>query len=121
MKKHVGYRNIYTYEQRKQESSDIMGKYPDRIPIIAEVVRGCGLNQINKNKYLVPRDLTVGQFSHVIRKRLALESYKALFLMVNGKIPNTSILMSSLYDMNKDDDGFLYVSITSENAFGDNF
>ena len=35
---------------------------------------------IDKKKYLVPCDLTVGQFVYVIRKRIKLKPEKALFI-----------------------------------------
>ena len=38
-------------------------------------------------KYLVPSDLTMGQFLNVIRQRIKVkDSSLALFLLVNGKI-----------------------------------
>lgn len=45
---------------------------------------------IDKKKYLVPSDLTCGQFVYVIRKRLKLPAEKAIFLFVNGVIPPTA-------------------------------
>jgi hypothetical protein len=67
---------------------------------------------IDKKKYLVPSDLTVGQFCYVIRKRIKLAPEKAIFIFVNEVLPPTAALMSSIYDEHKDEDGFLYITYT---------
>ena len=93
-------------------------KYPDRIPVIVEKATGSDIPDIDKKKYLVPTDLTVGQFVHVIRKRIKLAPEKAIFIFVNNVLPPTAALMSSIYDEHKDDDGFLYITYSGENTFG---
>jgi len=109
-----------TLEKRKQESARIREKYPDRIPIIVEHATKdrTGIANIDKNKYLVPSDLTVGQFVFVVRKRIQLQQSHALFLFVNGKLPPASALMSQMYAENKAEDGFLYLSYAGEDQFG---
>ena len=54
------------------ESERIRNKYPDRIPVICEKTEKANIDDIDKKKYLVPADLTAGQFVYVIRKRLKL-------------------------------------------------
>jgi GABA(A) receptor-associated protein len=71
-----------------------------------------------KNRYLVPADLTVGQFVYVIRKRIRLSPEKAIFVFVRNVLPPTAALMSSVYEDHKDEDGFLYVTYSGENTFG---
>ena len=71
--------------KRKQESLKIREKYPDRVPIICEKDPKSKMKDIDKTKYLVPNDLTVSQFSFIIRKRLELDKSSALFLLVAGK------------------------------------
>ena len=44
---------------------------------------------IDKKKYLVPGDLTAGQFVYVIRKRIKLSPEKAIFIFVNNILPPT--------------------------------
>ena len=68
---------------------------------------------IDKKKYLVPSDLTVGQFCYVIRKRIKLAPEKAIFIFVNEVLPPTAALMSSIYEEHKDEDGFLYITYAS--------
>jgi GABA(A) receptor-associated protein len=69
-------------------------------------------------RYLVPADLTVGQFVYVIRKRIKLSPEKAIFVFVNNVLPPTAALMSAVYDDHRDDDGFLYIAYSGENTFG---
>lgn len=40
-------------------------------------------------RYLVPADLTVGQFVYVIRKRIKLPPEKAIFVFINNYLPPT--------------------------------
>jgi len=108
-----------SFEIRKKESARIINKYPDRIPII--VTRSSNSNvipDIDKHKYLVPKDLTVGQFMYVIRKRIKLDPDKGIYIFINTKIPPTSQLISDLFNNNKDQDGFLYLTYSGESTFG---
>jgi Autophagy protein Atg8 ubiquitin like len=78
--------------------------------VICEKVEISDIPTIDKKKYLVPSDLTVGQFCYVIRKRIKLAPEKAIFIFVNEVLPPTAALMSSIYEEHKDDDGFLYIT-----------
>ena len=40
-------------------------------------------------RYLVPGDLTVGQFVYVIRKRIRVSPEKAIFMFVKNVLPPT--------------------------------
>jgi GABA(A) receptor-associated protein len=111
--------NTYSLLDRSAESSRIMQKYTDRIPIICE--RNSKDNSapyIDKNKYLVPIDLTVGQFIYVIKKRLNLPATDALFIFINGNIVPNHSTMSYIYPTLKDIDGFLYITYAKEATFG---
>ena len=64
------FKNQYTLEERIKESTRILSKYPDRIPIICEKSKSSGLlPSIDKTKFLVPWDLTVANFIFIVRKR----------------------------------------------------
>lgn len=112
------FKESHTFEKRKEESKKMREKYPDRVPVIVEKSLGSDLPNIDKTKYLVPVDLTIGQFVYVIRKRIKLKPEKAIFLLVNKILPPTSILLGKLYDEQIDNDGFLYIEYTGENTFG---
>ena len=47
-------------------------------------------------RYLVPADLTVGQFVYVIRKRIKLSAEKAIFIFVDNVLPPTGKLNRDL-------------------------
>lgn len=111
------YKYKNTFEQRKNEANRIKTKYSDRIPIICEPFDKT-LPNLNKNKFLVPCDLTFGQFITVIRKQLKLQPYQAVFVFCNEKLLNMCSFVSTIYFDHKDEDGFLYLKYTSEDTFG---
>jgi GABA(A) receptor-associated protein len=113
------FKNEHSFEKRKAEADRIRQKYPDRIPVICEKADRTDIPTIDKKKYLVPSDLTVGQFVYVIRKRIKLAPEKAIFIFVDEVLPATAALMSAIYEEHKDEDGFLYVSYSGENTFGE--
>lgn len=112
------FQNEHTFDKRLEESTRIMNKYKDRIPIIVLKHESCGLPPIDKQKYLVPMDMTVSQFIFVIRKRIKLDPSQSLFVMINNQLATGSALVGTVYKTLKDEDGFLYVVYTSENTFG---
>jgi GABA(A) receptor-associated protein len=93
-------------EKRKSEAERIRSKYPDRVPVICEKADRSDIPDIDKKKYLVPSDLTVGQFHYVIRKRIKLAPEKALFLFCSNSIPPNAALMSTVYEEQKDEVSF---------------
>ena len=108
----------HSFENRCKESNNIVTKYPERIPVIVEKQEASDVVDLDKNKYLVPWDLTVGQFVYVIRKRMKLPPEKAIFIFVNNQIPMQCMRMSNIYEEEKDNDGFLYIKYAGENTFG---
>lgn len=113
------FKDEHPFEKRRAEAERIRKKYDDRVPVICEKVEKSDIPVIDKKKYLVPADLTVGQFVYVIRKRIKLSSERAIFIFVDDVLPPTAALMSSIYEEHKDEDGFLYVTYSGENTFGD--
>ena len=115
------FKNNHNFNKRLSESNRIMNKYPDRLPIICQrsqkAFQDCPC--IDKTKYLLPKDLTMGQFLYVIRKRIKLAPEKAIFIFIHDKLlPPVSELMEFIYSKHKDEDGFLYLTYTGENTFG---
>ncbi|KAL6339947.1 hypothetical protein AAG906_035038 [Vitis piasezkii] len=112
------FKDEFSYEERLEESRDIIAKYPDRVPVIAERYSKTDLPDMEKKKFLVPRDMSVGQFIHILSIRLHLTPGKALFVFVENTLPQTASLMDTVYESFKDEDGFLYMSYSSEKTFG---
>ena len=113
------FKKTYSLDERKYESSRIIAKYEDRIPIIVEKEKTSNLPLMDRKKYLVPKDMKYGKFLFVIRRKIALSEDKALFTFINGKsIPPLSYSIGQLYDSYKDEDGFLYITYCEESTFG---
>lgn len=109
-----------TFERRYDESTKIMWKYPDRLPIICEKWgNDTDMPNIDRTKYLVPNDLGINQFIYIIRSRLRLPPEKSIYIFINNDIiPHTGGSIKEYYYKYKDDDGFLYISYSGENTFG---
>lgn len=108
----------HPFEKRREVADRIKAKYPDRIPVIVEKAPKSDAPDIDKKKYLVPSDITVGKFVYEIRKHMKLSPEKAIFLFVNNTLPPTGALISTIYERYKDEDGFLYITYSGENTFG---
>nr|XP_025975017.1 gamma-aminobutyric acid receptor-associated protein-like 1 isoform X2 [Dromaius novaehollandiae] len=88
------------------------------LQVIVEKAPKARVPDLDKRKYLVPSDLTVGQFYFLIRKRIHLRPEDALFFFVNNTIPPTSATMGQLYEDNHEEDYFLYVAYSDESVYG---
>lgn len=125
------FQSQYTLKQRKSESKKVLEKYPSRKPIIVEKQPalpnpfGRGKEKektkevwLTKRKYLVPDDLTIGQFMYVLRKRMHLRPEESIFIFIRNTTPQNNTLICELYDNFKDEDGFLYLYYSFESVFG---
>jgi len=115
---HWRYKEDNSFDKRRNEGEKIRHKYPDRIPVIVEKLPTAKIRELDKCKYLVPADLTVGQFCFLIRKRIQLKSEDALFFFVNNTIPASSKSMGDLYQQFHDEDNFLYMAFSDESVYG---
>jgi GABA(A) receptor-associated protein len=116
----MGFKQEFSFEQRLEEASRVLQKYPDKAPIICEKYKNASKDcpDIDKKKYLVPRDLTMGQFLYIVRKRLNMPPEKAIFLFVGNYVSPSSLSINDVYNAKADKDGFLYVTYSLENVFG---
>lgn len=57
--------------------------------MICEKAEKSNIPDIDKKKYLVPADLTVGQFVYVIRRRIKVDPNTNIFIFVNNVLPPT--------------------------------
>ena len=143
------YKHEHSFEQRRFESERIRRRYPDRVPVIVQpfhtssttssilsnslfrsftssssaTTASCydtTIARLENEKFLVPSELSFGQFAYNIRRRLRLRAEHALFFYIgsHGKQPMLSSTMDVLYNDNKDVDGFLYVCYADEKVFG---
>ena len=74
---------------------------------------------IDKVKYLVPQELTVSQLATIVRNRLSLCQTQSLFLFTScGQMLQLSMSVEEAHRLHTDPDGFLYVTYSSQEAFG---
>ena len=102
----------------KYDYNKLISKYPNKIPIIINKYADSTLPQLDKHKFIVPKDITIAQFNYIIRKRIKLDPSESIFIYINNLLPPSSSTINELYDMHKSDDGFLYITYTNENTFG---
>ena len=116
--KQTPFKDKHPIEKRLLESSRIMEKYPNRIPVICECVGG-EVPDIDRKKYLVPSDLSMAGFLYVIRKRISISAEKSIYIFVGGDVMvSGSQTLGTVYEKYKDLDGFLYTCYSGENTFG---
>lgn len=94
---------------------EVLRKYPDRVPVIIDEQSDF---TIDRKKYLIPREMTLGNFSAYIRKQIHLEKSEAMFILINGVLPPISSTIETLYIMHVKEDRLLHIILKKENTFG---
>jgi len=110
-----------SFEKRQELCNRIRTQYKDRIPIIVELAKSNNLLTLNRKKFLVPSDISVGGFLGELRKQTSVRSDEALFIFCgngNGILVPTSENIAHIYEKYHDEDGFLYITVALENTFG---
>jgi len=110
------FKSQYTLEERVKQSSNILNKYKDSVPIFIDFTNLS--KPIEKSKFVIPNGFTVGQLLTAIRMKMTLNPACALFIFINNRLVPVTSNISSVYEINKDEDGFLYVCCSEENTFG---
>lgn len=114
------YQKTHSFEYRLHEYQKIQKKYPYRCLVICEVLESSKkLIKLDKCKFLVPEDLTVGQFFNILRKKINIDESQTIFIFTeNSYIPNSMRTINELRQSEKNADGYLYLGITIESTFG---
>jgi GABA(A) receptor-associated protein len=103
----------------KETYDRIRLKFPNRVPIfVFRHPNAVNIEDLPKKKFIVPLDVSVGQFIWVIRKHLMLPPEKAMFVFVGNTLPTSSQSIRELYNAYKSPDGALRLTYTSESVFG---
>ena len=108
------------FENRQAEVASIRQKFPNKVPVIVErYAKEKDLPVLDKTKFLVPEELSMGQFLTIIRNRMSLRNSQAFYLLVNGKnMSGLTNQIGQVYTTEKDPDGFLYMVYASQEFFG---
>lgn len=110
-------------KRRKAETTRIREKFPDRIPIWVDRAPKATTDTptIDRNKYLVPHDLTVGQFMWVIRRRLHLKPNQTIYMFLGQHMaiaPHTHLMSMVAKEHTDAETGYLHVYYSFEDYFG---
>ena len=119
--KRIPYVKEKSFEERLLETSRILEKYPTFIPCVVEKspTAASDFGSQDKIKYLVPENITFGQFMLIIRRRLQLKPEHALYFFVDKRVlASVSLTLRELYNKYKSPCGFLFFEYATENTFG---
>uniref|UniRef100_A0A6C0E541 Autophagy-related protein n=1 Tax=viral metagenome TaxID=1070528 RepID=A0A6C0E541_9ZZZZ len=117
------FQETHALNERITESNRIRAKYPTHIPVIINC--DSKLGSINKQKFLVPSDVSASHLLYSVRKQMSdYKSSQSIFMFCNNAIICPTTLMCEIYNKylknkkEQDDDLFLYIDLCSENTFG---
>ena len=124
------FRKKFKFEERKDITDKILSKYEEKCPIYLSFDSQLNLKSLkNYNRYIVTHNLTLSQFLMIVKKKINFGSTESLSLFVEIYDKNSSSIkdallaplsssITSIYDINKNEDGFLYMRLVKENVFG---
>ena len=97
-------------------AEQILELYPTKLPIIIDIDEKSNI-QLEKKKYIVPKDITLRQFHCILSKNLILNSKQSVIMFINNTLPILNDTIENVYKINNVD-GFLYIQLNIENTFG---
>lgn len=104
-------------EEKQKYALRLLKKYPNNIPIILKK-SGKDTPDIDKYKFIVPKEMQVSQFIYTIRNRIKLREDQAIYIFFRGELVNSGSSMYEVYENHKSDDDILYGFYSLENTFG---
>ena len=112
------FKEEFTFSERKSESTRVLEKYPKRCPLILTDMNNTF--NLTKNKYLIPSSMTVTEFLITLRQKLKdnIKKEDAIYLFINKKLLTSTMTFGEIYEIEKDEDNFLYCTICKEATFG---
>jgi GABA(A) receptor-associated protein len=116
------FRAKYGFVERLNESQRILEKEPSRKPVIIEKANTCPrkISELKKHKFLFDKDLKISQMMILVRELIKLDVREPIILMTDDNyLPSISSTVEKLYDEHKNDDGFLYVTYSTQEMYGE--
>lgn len=93
-------------------------KYPNKIPVYIHKTPRCTINDLDKRRYLVPSEMTIGQFFSLIRRRISVRPEQGVFFLVAGAhIPSITSTMGEVYREHSEN-YMLHITYSEESAYG---
>ncbi len=129
-KKNFSYQRQVPFGQRKNLASTIKNLHPDRIAVLLDIPKDATyatseLTSLLQSKYLVPENMTVGEFYKKLKIQLESKtstgnwSQRTFFLLSETmKSLTISDTMAEVYEKYKNEDDLLYFYFCEENMFG---
>jgi len=124
------YKQKVPLNKRIEESNKILAKYPNYIPVIVDLDSRFG--DINKSKFLVPKDVSASHLLIAVRAQMkSIKKEEAMFMFSNEMLVCPTAIMGTLYDdyiknlqydqtksSDEKNEKYFYVKIHGENTFG---
>ena len=99
-------------------SSTLPEKFKNRVPVVLNKGKGV-LIELEKGKFLINKDTTLGQFAMMLRRKNKLTPTEAIYIFCNNVLPQSNATMMDLWTQHHDkDDDILYLTCAKENTFG---
>lgn len=117
------FKSSFSLEYRQKESKRLIDKHPGHFPIFLYKQPTSTAPHSQKTKFLVSGERTMGDFIYILKKQHFVstgkdESIIALFFFAKNHILNPGKSIGDIYNIHKDEDGFLYIEYSTENTFG---
>ena len=112
---------FFEFNEEKQKNKILFwNKIPLEISLTKNAKKAYKIKKLDKTKYLLPLDFTMGQFSYFLKKKLNIDQNDNLFfLLVNGKVSCPyEMNLKDIYDKYKKEDNILYLTIEKALLWG---
>jgi GABA(A) receptor-associated protein len=118
--KQGSFKKMHTQEKRYNETKVLLEKYPNKIPCIIEVNDTLLSLPVFHTKWLIPEDITVIGLIMKIRNKYTniIKASDGLFLFIGTSVCRPDEMIKNIYNKYKDEDNFLYMTLSKENVFG---
>jgi GABA(A) receptor-associated protein len=120
----------HSFDTRQREAARMRSEYPNRVPVIVQPTARSHVPAMKKRKFLIDKQNTVSQLMLAVRRSVVNAATaerpfgpeSALFLYTKKDkhmvLHPGSQTMANIDDEYRDEDGFIYMTVDTENTFG---